>query len=96
MSQLHQQTEMDFTIHAVENNPESQMVLDANRPLFKNQCKKVYEALCRGERLTTASALINYQIGDLRARIRDIRNSGINVQDTYIDGRFKSYFLTLD
>ena len=87
------QAEIDFTIHARENNPESQMILDANRPLFSNQCKKVYEALLRGEKLTTGIALLNYQIGDLRARIRDIRNSGIDVKDEYIEGRYKRYFL---
>lgn len=89
------QLPIDFTVHLRENNPESQSVLDANRPLFNKQCKTVYEALLRGERLTTGEALIKYKIGDLRARIRDIRDAGVKVEDVYVDGRFKQYFINV-
>ena len=62
------QLQIDFNkplIH-FENKPENQMIFEANKERFSKQCRIVFEALLRGERLTTTSALFNYGIGDLR------------------------------
>ncbi len=67
--------EIDFTeLNHVENNIDSQKHFEENKERFSNQCKIVYEALLRGERLTTTKALLNYGIGDLRRRIKDLKD----------------------
>lgn len=87
------QTEIQFTVLTPQNNKSSEEILISNEKHLSRQCKILYEALERGERLTTVGALINYRIGDLRARIRDLRNTGIPVKDKLLEGRFKEYFL---
>lgn len=79
-----------------QNSSSNQAILDANRERLSNQCQIVLGALLSGERLTTASALINYGVGDLRARIRDILHSGIEVSKKLEDGRFKVYYMTYE
>lgn len=77
-----------FQVHEHENSRESQTILENNLPLFNKQCKIVFEALMRGEILTTTTALIKYKVGDLRARLRDIRNTVIT-----IDGKEETFRL---
>lgn len=91
------QTELNFSIHKHENNSESEAILKQNQNRLSNQCQIVYEAMIRGERLTTAGALINYGIGDLRRRVKDLIDYGnIPVQSVLLESRFKEYFLTPD
>lgn len=69
------QTEINFTktiIHR-ENNLVSQENFEANEPRFRGQCKIVMDAFLRGEKLTVVGAMINYKIGDLRRRIKDLK-----------------------
>lgn len=91
------QITIDFsTIYHLENNIESQNNFDANIDKFSNQCKIVFKALSRGERLTTTKALLEYGIGDLRRRIKDLKDIWeVPVQSKYVDGGFKEYFLNL-
>lgn len=69
-----------FQLHERENNRESQTILEYNVPHFKGQCKIVFDALMRGEILTTSTALLKYKVGDLRARIRDIKNTVLKTE----------------
>lgn len=90
------QLQIDFTQPLVhnENNVESQLIFEANKDKFSNQCKIVFEAFLRGERLTTAKALIHYGIGDLRRRVKDLKDMwGVPVQSELIEGNFKEYFI---
>lgn len=88
------QIEFDFSSYNhIENSAENQNLFEANKEKFSNQCKIVYEALLRGERLTTALALIKYNIGDLRARIRDLIAFGVPVQKEILKGGYKEYYL---
>lgn len=86
---------IDFSqLQHIENKISNQEHFEANKDKFSNQCKIVYEALLRGERLTTTKALIDYQIGDLRRRIKDLKDIwNVPVQDKYVNGKFKEYFL---
>jgi hypothetical protein len=95
------QGEFDFT-QRIENNQESQDHLKLNSDKFNRQCRHVYEILQSGERLTTASALLKYRIGDLRRRIKDLIDfAGIQVQKEWMEiknedgtkSRFKVYYL---
>lgn len=80
----------------VENTAENQEQFDKNKKRLSKQCQIVYDALLRGEKLTTSVALIQYGIGDLRRRIKDLKDIwNIPVEDQYLEGRFKEYFLKL-
>jgi hypothetical protein len=87
------QIEIDFT-HP-HNNRESELMFDENIEHFENQCKKVLRALKRGEKLTTTIALLKYGIGDLRRRIKDLKDTyHVDVKADFINGtRFKEYYL---
>lgn len=77
-----------------ENNIESQKIFDGNIDHFTDQCKIVYRAFLRGERLTTTKALVEYGIGDLRRRVKDLIDIyGVHVDKETKDGRFKEYFI---
>lgn len=86
---------IDFSqLDHIENNPGSQKHFDENKEHFSNQCRIVYEALLKGERLTTAKALIQYGIGDLRRRIKDLKDIWeVPIKDVYVEGKFKEYFI---
>lgn len=92
------QLQIDFNkplIH-FENKTENQLIFEANKEHFSNQCRIVFEALLRGERLTTAKALLKYGIGDLRRRCKDLRDIwNIPVQSEYVEGRYKEYYLKI-
>jgi hypothetical protein len=80
-------------IFSKQNSASNQAILEANKSHLSNQCRIILEAMLKGERLTTASALLKYGIGDLRRRVKDLRDNGIPVEDEFIEGRFKKYFL---
>ena len=90
--------EIDFTeLNHVENNIDSQKHFEENKERFSNQCKIVYEALLRGEKLTTTKALIEYGIGDLRRCCKDLRDMwNVPVQSEYVKGRYKEYYLKIN
>lgn len=91
------QIQIDFSIHQAENNAVSLQILNDNKDHFSNQCKTIYDAMMRGERLTTSIALIKYGIGDLRRRVKDlIDHNNVPVKSIKIQGRFKEYYLELN
>jgi hypothetical protein len=81
---------LDYTRQ--ENNPESTKILRANEKHFSNQCLVLLEAFKRGEVLTVKDGF-RYNIGDLRARVRDLRKAGVEIKDELLEGRYKKYFL---
>lgn len=89
------QQQIDFTAvtHTRENNAHSEAILDGCYDKLNNQCKVVYDLLKAGKRLTVRQAMFENGIGDLRARIRDLRNAGLQVKDSLLPGSFKEYFL---
>ena len=95
------QTLIDFDnpINHRENNSESQEHFEANKTKFSKQCKIVYDALLRGERLTTLNAIVKYGIGDLRRRVKDLIDTHkINVKSVWVtnpetDSRYKEYYV---
>ena len=89
----------DFTkklIH-IENNQESQKFFDENAPKFTEQCRKLFKAYMRGERLTTLIAMTKYKIGDLRRRHKDLIDTyQIPCTSEWIKGKgCKEYFIDL-
>ena len=92
---MSQQLEINFTpIWRKENNPESQKYLEENTARFSKQCKKIYDILKSGERLTVKKAILEYNIGDLRRRIKDLQDTHkIPIKRRRIEGHFKEYWL---
>lgn len=91
--------ELDFSkLHHIENKVVNQEHFELNKDRFSRQCKIVYEALLRGERLTTTKALLYYKIGDLRRRCKDLRDMwNIDVKSEYEKGsRYKEYYLIIN
>ena len=88
----------DFSqLQHIENKISNQEHFEKNKEHFSKQCRIVYEALLRGERLTTAKALIDYKIGDLRRRIKDLKDIwNVPIHWEYKDGKFKEFFLKLN
>lgn len=66
----------DFTkiVHTRENTVENEAHLNANRFHFTGQAAVVLSLLMRGVVLNTSLALTHYHIGDLRRRIKDIKD----------------------
>ena len=89
------QPKIDFSqLQHIENKISNQEHFEANKDKFSNQCKLVYEALLRGEKLTTTKALIDYGIGDLRRRCKDLRDMwNVPIRSEYVEGRYKEYYL---
>ncbi|MBP1222614.1 helix-turn-helix domain-containing protein [Flavobacterium sp. 1355] len=92
------QQEIKFNdLFHIENKISNQEHFERNKEQFSNQCRIVYEALLRGERLTTTKALLNYQIGDLRRRIKDLKDIwNVPVQSEYKEGKYKEFFLIIN
>jgi hypothetical protein len=89
------QQEINFNeLFHVENKVSNQEHFEHNKEKFSNQCRIVYEALLRGEKLTTTKALIDYKIGDLRRRIKDLKDIwNVPVLSKLAKGHYKEYFL---
>jgi hypothetical protein len=90
------QMQIDFTtvVHRRENNAASEANLERNRFHFTGQCAVIKSLLEKGIRLTTALALIEYHIGHLPRRIKDLKDAGFPVISREIDNRgTKEYYL---
>ena len=81
------QTTLDFT------HVETTAQYANNYKRLRRQARMILEWLQQGQRITVKDAAMR-DVGDLRARIRDIRNAGIEVKDRELDpsGR-KEYYL---
>ena len=77
----------------LENNLESQAILEANKDRINKCCAKVLELLKEGHHLTVRDAIVYHNISSLPRRIKDLREHGIVIKDRLIDGRYKEYFL---
>jgi hypothetical protein len=91
-----QEINFDELFH-YENKISNQEHFERNKEKFSNQCRIVYEALLKGERLTTTKALLHYQIGDLRRRIKDLKDIwNVPIESQLVEGHYKEYFLTIN
>lgn len=86
------QPELNF-LHDHENNRESEKILSANYDQLNKQCRLVLDLMMRGERLTVRDAMINHSIGDLRRRVKDLKELGFDIKSEMQENRFKIYFL---
>jgi hypothetical protein len=82
----------DNVTHVRENNPHSEAILKEATPRLNNNCKLIYEALKRGERLTGRD-IINMGMLEYRKRIDDLRKAGVVIQETTLKGGAKQWYL---
>lgn len=92
-------TDLRDIVHLRENSKENEKHLNANRKTFNRQCAQVLSLLLKGVVLTTRDALLIYKIGDLRRRIKDLKDAGVEIQEDWAldeNGqatRYKKWFI---
>jgi hypothetical protein len=84
------QLPIDF--NTPQNTAENQMQYDAIKHRFGAQCQRLYEWLRSGKSITVKEAMNELNIGDPRARIRDLREV-MEIKDRLTQGRVKEYFI---
>lgn len=89
------QTEIDFTkvVHTRENNRQSEVTLNEEYARLNNNCKIIYDALKRGERLTGRIIQRRFDMSEYRRRIKDLKDAGIPIQEKKLKGGSKEWFL---
>ena len=86
---------IDFTGIAFhnENNRHSEQILVDNEPRLSKNCKTIYDALMRGERLTGAIIVTKYKMLEYRRRIKDLKAAGVEIAEKTLEGGFKEWFI---
>ena len=87
------QTEIDFTVHKKENNPFSEGILFEQYERLSNNCKRLYDAFKRGEVLTGSDIVGTYRMLEYRRRIKDLRESGIDIKEEMIGNGCKKWWI---
>lgn len=91
------QTELDFTTHVIENNPDSESFLNENKNKLSNECEKVYNLLKQGRQLSVKECVVENITQSLPRRVLDLKQAGYEVRDMWvmIDNKrsHKIYFL---
>lgn len=88
------QSEIDFTqiTHTKENNSHSEGILFDQYERLNKNCKKIYDALKRGERLTGRD-IVNMGMMEYRKRIDDLRKAGVVIQERVLSKGCKEWWL---
>lgn len=89
------QPEFDFTVivHTKENNSHSEQILFDEYERLNNNCKIIYEALKRGEKLTGRVIQRRFDMSEYRRRIKDLKDAGIPIKEKILKGGCKEWFL---
>ncbi len=90
--------QLSLTFNTRQNTPDNQRIYDANKKGFSRQCQLIYDLLMTGRTVTVREMMNLLDIGDPRARIRDLRDAGVQVLDKEIsngNGKYKSYYIQL-
>ncbi len=85
------QNEIEFPVHTAENSKESETNLEENKVKFSRQCQRVFDILMSGDVLTVYSAIAHHGIGSLPRRIKDLKDSGVSITDTWIENKAHKY-----
>ena len=80
-----------FRIHQHENPKSSEEYLERNREHLANNCRILFEAFMRGERLTSATS----PVGDFRRRVGELKENGVWLTwEAGAGGRFKIWYMS--
>ena len=84
----------EFSVHIHETGKGNQKILNANRKKFSRQCQILFDAMMRGERLTSFDCAMKYKILDGRRRFCDLEMNGVRISEKLINTGFKEKFFT--
>lgn len=89
------QLEIDWTrvSHTKENNSHSEAILFEEYERLNHNCKIIYDALKRGERLTGRDIVTRYGMLEYRRRIADIRAAGVEIKEEILKDGSKIWYL---
>ena len=76
-----------------ENNSHSEAILLEQAPRLSNNCKILYEALLRGEKLTGINIMQKYNMIEYRRRMKDLKSAGIDIKETKLPNGCKQWYL---
>lgn len=86
--------QLDF-IHTLENNPQSQSILDNNRKRFNGQAKKVLDYLMKTNLIDCDKAKELFGVRHLPRRILDIEEAtGVKPSRKYSKSGLATHYLT--
>jgi hypothetical protein len=95
MSQI--QIDWNQVPHTKENNSFSETILAANIKKIRGNCKKTFDLLTAGKRLTVNGAVKEHDISSLPRRIKDIEEKlGIQIKRDVVrgpDSKYTEYYL---
>jgi len=85
-------------IHTKENNAESEKHLRLYRRHFTRDAANVCYMFMQGQELTVSFSMARGYTGDLRRRVKDLRDWGIDVSDRWVTSlstgrKYKSYYM---
>ena len=88
------QTEIDWNqvTHTRENNSHSESILFDQYERLNHNCRIIYDALKRGERLTGRD-IVNMGMLEYRKRIDDLRKAGVVIQEKTLKGGSKQWWI---
>lgn len=89
------QPEIDFAqvVHTKENNAFSEAILFDQYERLSNNCKVIYNALKRGERLSGVVIVTRYGMTEYRRRIKDLRDAGVPIKEHKLENGCKEWYL---
>jgi hypothetical protein len=83
----------DNITHQKENNSFSEQILFDQYERLNHNCKIIYDALKRGEKLTGRDIVSRFGMLEYRRRIADLRDAGLEIQETTLKGGAKQWYL---
>lgn len=84
-------TQLDiFKVHEHETPKANEIILEANRELFSEGCKKVFDLLMAGGLHTVKEMDVD------RARISDLKRNGVRLSCELKKTRYKIWFMSDD
>jgi len=90
---IQQEIDWDNVTHKKENNLFSEAILFDQYERLNHNCKIIYDALKRGERLTGRDIVSKYGMMEYRRRIADIRAAGIEIKEEVMKGGLKQWWI---
>lgn len=89
------QAEIDWNqvTHTRENNSHSEAILFDQYERLNHNCKLIYDALKRGERLTGRDIVTRFGMLEYRRRLKDLKEAGVEIKETTLKGGSKQWYL---
>ena len=91
------QIQIDFSTitHTAENNAHSESILSDQYERLNKNCKTLYDALKRGERLTGLIIVTKYGMVEYRRRLADLKAAGVKIEERLLTGGSKEWWILL-